>query len=79
MPPNFLTGFLVFLLPIPILRQLKSLGRRQKVGLAVVLGIGIITMIVSTGRFITMMFTGNNISICEHTPVSGYTTSLLPT
>jgi len=31
-----------------------------------VLALGIITMIVSTGRFITMMYTDNYISICEN-------------
>src|SRR4051812_33597722 len=67
-PPNFQNSnrFPVFLLPIPILRQVKALGRRQKAGLAAVLALGILTMTVSTGRFITMMYTDNYISLCKH-------------
>ncbi|KAL8391835.1 hypothetical protein RB595_002150 [Gaeumannomyces hyphopodioides] len=54
---------LIFLLPIPLLRQVRSLVGAQKAGLVVVFSLGIVTMIVSAGRFISMMYTGNFISV----------------
>ncbi|KAL8415247.1 hypothetical protein RB594_006187 [Gaeumannomyces avenae] len=54
---------LIFLLPIPLLRQVRSLASMQQAGLVVVFSLGVVTMMVSTGRFICMMSTGNYISI----------------
>ncbi|KAL8293882.1 hypothetical protein RB597_007663 [Gaeumannomyces tritici] len=54
---------LIFLLPIPLLRQVRSLASIQQAGLVVVFSLGITTMMVSTGRFISMMYTGNYISV----------------
>lgn len=47
------------------MRQVKSLAGGQKIGLVVVFSLGIITMTVSAGRFISMMYTGNYISVCK--------------
>ncbi|KLU92495.1 hypothetical protein MAPG_11440 [Magnaporthiopsis poae ATCC 64411] len=54
---------LLFLLPVPLLRQVRSLAGGQKIGLIVVFSLGIVTMMVSAGRFISMMYTGNYISV----------------
>jgi hypothetical protein len=39
-------------------------SRRKKAGVAVIFGLGIITIIVSIGRFVTTTFVANDISIC---------------
>jgi len=67
----------VFLLPIPLLRHLSSLGRGQKAGLVVVFTLGLVTMIVSTGRFITMMCLGTDISLCKRWSLTTYATPSL--
>ncbi|KAK3304928.1 uncharacterized protein B0T15DRAFT_255994 [Chaetomium strumarium] len=54
---------LIFLLPLPAVYRIRGLATRDKAGLVLVFSLGAITMIVSTGRFITMMSKGNNISI----------------
>ena len=56
-----LSSDLVF--PIPLLSGLMT-SKRKKIGLAVVFGMGIITIIVSVGRFVTMLYVHNDISIC---------------
>jgi hypothetical protein len=38
---------------------------RKKIGLAVVFGLGVITIAVSVGRFVTMVYVDNAISICQ--------------
>ncbi|CAG7560586.1 unnamed protein product [Fusarium equiseti] len=52
--------YLVF--PIPLLSGLMT-STRKKIGLAVVFGMGIITIIVSVGRFVSMLYVHNDISI----------------
>lgn len=39
-------------------------SKRKKIGLAVVFSLGVITIAVSVGRFITMVYVDNAISIC---------------
>jgi hypothetical protein len=43
---------------------------RKKIGLAVVFGLGIITIAVSVGRFVTMVYVDNAISICKRYQIS---------
>ncbi|KAI6749785.1 hypothetical protein HG531_007050 [Fusarium graminearum] len=57
---NSLQLDLVF--PIPLLQGLMT-STRKKIGLAVVFGMGIITIAVSIGRFVTMLYVHNDISI----------------
>lgn len=59
---NSLQLDLVF--PIPLLQGLMT-STRKKIGLAVVFGMGIITIAVSIGRFVTMLYVHNDISICK--------------
>jgi hypothetical protein len=54
--------------PFPIIRDVKLPRRREKIGLAVILGLGVITIAVSIGRFSNMVMIGNGFSNCE-TPI----------
>lgn len=56
------------LYPIPLLKELKVNSTRKKIGLAVVFSLGLVTIIVSIGRFITTTFVSNDISICTSFP-----------
>jgi hypothetical protein len=49
---------------------------RKKIGLAVVFGMGIITIAVSVGRFVTMLYVSNDISICKCLPTPNPPTTL---
>ncbi|KAL6921140.1 hypothetical protein FSST1_005166 [Fusarium sambucinum] len=59
---NFITEVLNLIFPIPLLRGLMT-STRKKIGLAVAFGMGIITIAVSIGRFVTMLYFSNDISI----------------
>ncbi|KAG8357681.1 hypothetical protein FVEN_g4427 [Fusarium venenatum] len=59
---NFITEVLNLVFPIPLLQGLMT-STRKKIGLAVVFGMGIITIAVSIGRFATMLYVSNDISI----------------
>jgi hypothetical protein len=59
---NFITEVLNLVFPIPLLSGLMT-STRKKIGLAVVFGMGIITIIVSVGRFVSMLYVHNDISI----------------
>ncbi|KAK6723816.1 hypothetical protein SNK03_002620 [Fusarium graminearum] len=59
---NFITEVLNLVFPIPLLQGLMT-STRKKIGLAVVFGMGIITIAVSIGRFVTMLYVHNDISI----------------
>ncbi|KAM0302281.1 hypothetical protein ACHAPM_004272 [Fusarium culmorum] len=59
---NFITEVLNLVFPIPLLQGLMT-STRKKIGLAVVFGMGIITIAVSIGRFVTMLHVHNDISI----------------
>jgi hypothetical protein len=50
---NFLSDVLIFALPFPLLRQL-ALNRRQVFGLFVTFGLGILIIVVSICRFVTV-------------------------
>jgi hypothetical protein len=60
---NFTSEVLNVLYPLPLLKELKVNSRRKKVGLAVIFGLGFITIIVSVGRFIQTTYVSNDISI----------------
>ncbi|ENH62183.1 hypothetical protein FOC1_g10015146 [Fusarium oxysporum f. sp. cubense race 1] len=49
----------------PLLATLKMTSTRKKIGLVVVFGLGVITIAVSVGRFVTMGYVDNAISICQ--------------
>ncbi|KAH6883988.1 hypothetical protein B0T10DRAFT_531538 [Thelonectria olida] len=60
---NFTTEVLNVIFPFPLVLDLKILRRREKIGLMVIFGLGIITVAVSLGRFIFMAKLGDDISI----------------
>ncbi|CAF3577933.1 unnamed protein product [Fusarium graminearum] len=60
---NFTSEVLNVLYPLPLLKELKVNSRRKKAGLAVIFGLGLITIFVSIGRFIQTTFVSNDISI----------------
>lgn len=51
--------------PWPLVRDLKLPRRREKIGLIVILGLGVITIAVSTGRFVHMDTVGPGLGNCE--------------
>ncbi|CAH0027262.1 unnamed protein product [Clonostachys rhizophaga] len=59
---NFTTEVLNVIFPFPLIRDLKLPKFREKVGLAAILGLGIITIAVSIGRFVNMAIVGNGFS-----------------
>ncbi|KAF5665735.1 hypothetical protein FCIRC_10439 [Fusarium circinatum] len=60
---NFVSEVLNVAYPIPLLATLKMTSTRKKIGLTVVFSLGVITIAVSVGRFITMVYVDNAISI----------------
>ncbi|KAG8357825.1 hypothetical protein FVEN_g4316 [Fusarium venenatum] len=60
---NFTSEVLNVLYPLPLLKELKVNSRRKRVGLAIIFGLGFITIFVSIGRFIQTTFVSNDISI----------------
>ncbi|KAG8676512.1 hypothetical protein FPOAC2_02613 [Fusarium poae] len=60
---NFTSEVLNVLYPLPLLKELKVNSRRKRAGLAIIFGLGFITIIVSIGRFIQTTFVSNDISI----------------
>ncbi|KAF4976608.1 hypothetical protein FDECE_18456 [Fusarium decemcellulare] len=60
---NFISEVLNVIYPIPLLKGLKMHSRRKKIGLTIIFGLGIITIAVSIGRFVTMLYVSNDISI----------------
>ncbi|SCV36072.1 uncharacterized protein FFB14_05889 [Fusarium fujikuroi] len=60
---NFISEVLNVAYPIPLLATLKMTSTRKKIGLAIVFSLGVITIAVSVGRFITMVYVDNAISI----------------
>lgn len=56
---------IVFVLPLPIIRNLKIPRKRERVGLLVLFLLGAITIAVSAARFIAMLMVANNIAICN--------------
>jgi len=51
--------------PFPIVVNLMLQTKREKFGLGALFAMGFITIGVSIGRFITMIYVDNSISICE--------------
>ncbi|WKT47225.1 hypothetical protein QSH57_012130 [Fusarium oxysporum f. sp. vasinfectum] len=60
---SFISEVLNVVYPIPLLATLKMTSTRKKIRLAVVFGLGVITIAVSVGRFVTMVYLDNAISI----------------
>lgn len=58
---------IVFVLPLPIIRNLKIPRKRERAGLLVLFTLGAITIFVSAARFIAMLLVMNNIAICKTT------------
>lgn len=58
----------MFIFPFPILNSLKFTQLREKIGLGLIFALGFFTILVSTGRFMFMLFLTNDISLCEHKP-----------
>lgn len=58
-------GLVVFILPLPIIRNLKISRKRERAGLLVLFTLGAITIFVSVARFIAMLLVTNNIAICK--------------
>ncbi|CAH0041662.1 unnamed protein product [Clonostachys rhizophaga] len=59
---NFSTEILNLVFPFPLVRDLKLPKLREKIGLCVILGLGVVTIAVSIGRFVTMVSAGNSVS-----------------
>ncbi|VUC24871.1 unnamed protein product [Clonostachys rosea] len=58
---NFSTEVLNLVFPFPLVRDLKLPKLREKIGLCVILGLGMVTIAVSIGRFVTMVSAGNSV------------------
>jgi hypothetical protein len=56
---------IVFVLPLPIIRNLKIPRKRERAGLMILFLLGVITIAVSLARFIAMLLVSNNIAICK--------------
>ncbi|KAJ4419656.1 hypothetical protein N0V82_004851 [Gnomoniopsis sp. IMI 355080] len=59
----------LFVFPFSILKSLHSTDMRDKLGLAFIFSLGLITIVVTTGRFITMSVAVNDISLAVWTTV----------
>lgn len=66
---NILGELLLFIFPFPILNSLKFTQLREKVGLGLIFALGFFTILVSTGRFMFMLFLTNDISLSVWTTV----------
>ncbi|KAG8158084.1 hypothetical protein KVR01_011845 [Diaporthe batatas] len=66
---NILGELLLFIFPFPILKSLKFTELREKIGLALIFALGLFTILVSTGRFMFMLFLTNDISLSVWTTV----------
>ncbi|KAK2609475.1 hypothetical protein N8I77_002972 [Diaporthe amygdali] len=66
---NILGELLLFIFPFPILNSLKFTQLREKIGLGLIFAMGLFTILVSTGRFMFMIFLTNDISLSVWTTV----------
>jgi hypothetical protein len=73
--PVLLTFFQRSYIPYSATTRPHDLNKK-KIGLAVVFGMGIITIAVSVGRFVTMLYVSNDISICKPSPTHNSCTPL---
>ena len=55
----------VFLFPWPLIYNLNLNSRGERLGLTLLFTLGLVTLAVSTGRFVTMLQVSNFISICK--------------
>lgn len=68
---------IVFVLPLPIIRNLKMPRKRERAGLLVLFLLGAITIAVSVARFIAMLMVENNIAICNTATIMNTTRAFL--
>ncbi|KAH8751605.1 hypothetical protein F5883DRAFT_207659 [Diaporthe sp. PMI_573] len=66
---NIVGELLLFIFPFPILNSLKFTQLREKIGLGLIFALGFFTILVSTGRFMFMIFLTNDISLSVWTTV----------
>ncbi|KAL2276072.1 hypothetical protein FJTKL_01358 [Diaporthe vaccinii] len=66
---NIVGELLLFVFPFPILNSLKFTQLREKIGLGLIFALGFFTILVSTGRFMFMVFLTNDISLSVWTTV----------
>ncbi|KAJ4386649.1 hypothetical protein N0V93_009547 [Gnomoniopsis smithogilvyi] len=64
---NILGELLLFIFPFSILKSLHFTGLRDRLGLGLIFSLGLITIIVTTGRFINMSISVNDISLAVWT------------
>ncbi|KAH7406731.1 hypothetical protein DE146DRAFT_648244, partial [Phaeosphaeria sp. MPI-PUGE-AT-0046c] len=60
---NIISEVLIFVLPLPIIRNLKIPRKRERAGLLILFTLGAITIAVSAARFFAMLIVSNNIAI----------------
>ncbi|KAH7313878.1 hypothetical protein B0I35DRAFT_480524 [Stachybotrys elegans] len=60
---NFITEILNLVYPFPLLADLRLSKKREKISLFAIFGMGMITVGVSIGRFVTMVNGGNALSV----------------
>ncbi|KAH7145958.1 hypothetical protein B0J13DRAFT_442618, partial [Dactylonectria estremocensis] len=60
---NFTTEVLNFFFPFPLIRGLNIRSRREKISLGAIFAMGIITIAISVGRFVRMLYVSNDITI----------------
>ncbi|KAH8882183.1 hypothetical protein GQ53DRAFT_734305 [Thozetella sp. PMI_491] len=65
-PISIVSEILVFLLPFPLLRRLKTLERREKNGLKILFLLGISTLIISIVRFSLLVQSMFSLDTCEY-------------
>ena len=56
---NFITDILIFIIPFPVIRSLKTLNSRQKYSLIFTFSLGVITIIVATTRAVLLALAGS--------------------
>ncbi|KAH7303457.1 hypothetical protein B0I35DRAFT_364900 [Stachybotrys elegans] len=61
---NFLVEALNLLFPFPLLRDMKLSTKREKFSLGLIFAMGFITIAVSVGRFVTMVYLDNALPVC---------------
>uniref|UniRef100_A0A060TD14 ARAD1D03608p n=1 Tax=Blastobotrys adeninivorans TaxID=409370 RepID=A0A060TD14_BLAAD len=55
---NIVTDIMIFIVPFPVLRTLKTLNRKQRIGLIATFSLGAITIVVCVARVVLLALTG---------------------
>ncbi|CAN6597158.1 hypothetical protein TRVA0_001S03862 [Trichomonascus vanleenenianus] len=74
---NLSTDVLIFIVPFPVVRSLKSLNQKQKIGLIVTFSLGAITIIVCLARAAVIGSTGSISSAAALTAAENFTALLV--